>query len=257
MSACQRQGAELAWPDNRVLKKLEQDFIAFGVFGEFHGKSSYWSGMENRIYSYKRTRSWYYRNKRCGAYRSLLYLDYGQSFKPSCAAPRHFVCELKKVSWIQRTSHEAGLLSCSHTRRSFETCRYGFPTSQWPIKRCTVTQFAVFMLIFLWSKIVARWLEASAPANAGIGRTFLYFKLEASRSTSKWVEQLQKSFISRTKSTSGFENWSRKWERKDSAKLPNNGGHEQWKNAWRPQATELHGLIFSCLGPTIVQASPS
>ena len=96
MSSCQRQGAELAWPDNRVLTKLEQDFIAFGVFGEFHGKLSYWSGMGNRIFSYKRTRNWYYRNKRCGAYRSLLYLDYGQSFKPSCAAPRHFVCELEK-----------------------------------------------------------------------------------------------------------------------------------------------------------------
>ena len=95
-SACQRQGAELAWPDNRVITKVEQGFMTYGVIEAWHGKSRSWTGMKNRTYLYKRDFYTYFRNTQCGAYRSLLYVDHGNNLKPSCTTLHHFVCELEK-----------------------------------------------------------------------------------------------------------------------------------------------------------------
>ena len=95
-SACQRQGAELAWPDRRVITKVEEDFMVYGVFITTNGQPSYWTGMKTRMYNDKRSLLWIYQNKRCGAYRSLLYWGQGVNLKPSCAAQHHFICELDK-----------------------------------------------------------------------------------------------------------------------------------------------------------------
>ena len=95
MSACRKEGAELAWPDRRVITKVEQEFIVYGIFGSYHGQASYWSGMKNRTFEVKNS-EWKFLNKPCGAYRSLLYFSHGPRSALSCAAPRHFVCELEK-----------------------------------------------------------------------------------------------------------------------------------------------------------------
>ena len=105
-----------------------------------------------------------------------------------------------------------------------------------------------FHVDFLRSKIAARRPEAAAPANElqASGALFCSSSLRLRNPCSdrrRTISHLPKSFLSRrTKSTSGFENRSRKCDKK--TRLPN-GRHKQWKmhgNQSRP--AELHQSIF-------------